>query len=572
MDIRRSNAKTIFWILVFLVAIALMVSVWEILTNGYGIRLVVVASCCAFSLALVFSTILRWHWYKSSEGGDEHAEEAIGHIDPSDNESRSVRSDLLKELARDLFKLLPKVSQLHWWCRCLEAELKEVPSPTDGQVLAPQLDGAEPQKVQLSNLGINKAEAVGNPHPNRSSDGLHHRLQDIELEIRALIKHLEDAQDIVVELNSYLDKQLGDSRVFQSRIEAIAKLVLEGSHTVRDLSNEAGSAITMVKQAANSVEDLGRWSQEVGKILEVIRDIADETNLLALNAAIIAAQAGEQGRGFAVVAEEIRGLAERTSSSTEEIGDLVRTVQTSVADVTTHIGRSLETVEHAEKLARDVGDLWSGTFKSFDQLSELTKEMMGSFYESKRGMGELKRSVDRAWKVSDRILSIETPALESIEASVLDRVEYPGGSKGSKSWKHTQAKTLCQVATTDSEVFDFSRASDCSSGKSDVLISAVTRAKEIAILISQTVENVRTEIARMCLDTRMCLEGFEKRCWVVTRCPENIRAACPAFARDEVLCFAVSNCDSRFAGTENRCEKCKFYASLLEAMEVEDRK
>lgn len=101
----------------------------------------------------------------------------------------------------------------------------------------------------------------------------------------------------------------------------------DGAVIVERTVSVMGQIAAKVQHSAKTVENLGARSDQIGAIIGTIEDIADQTNLLALNAAIEAARAGEQGRGFAVVADEVRALAERTTRATKEIGEMIKAIQ-----------------------------------------------------------------------------------------------------------------------------------------------------------------------------------------------------------------------------------------------------
>ncbi len=133
------------------------------------------------------------------------------------------------------------------------------------------------------------------------------------------------------------------------------ELVAEGVSVVEDTIAGMTRISERVKATAASLDGLGARSDQIGEIVGTIEDIADQTNLLALNAAIEAARAGEQGRGFAVVADEVRALAERTTRATKEIAQMIRTIQNETAEAVKSMDEGVTEVERGSEDAARSG-------------------------------------------------------------------------------------------------------------------------------------------------------------------------------------------------------------------------
>lgn len=154
---------------------------------------------------------------------------------------------------------------------------------------------------------------------------------------------------------------------------------------------------TTVQKTAEFIEKLGSRSEEIGKILNVIDEVTDQTTLLALNAAILAAQAGEHGKGFSVVADEIKDLAERTSFSTQEIAELIKTVQSEVRGAVNAMSEGLKTVEDGFRLSMEA--------------KESLKKIIGSSKKST----EMAFSIERATSEQTKGTRFVTDAMEKVK-------------------------------------------------------------------------------------------------------------------------------------------------------------
>jgi len=182
-----------------------------------------------------------------------------------------------------------------------------------------------------------------------------------------------------------------------------------GANKVQDTIHGISRALRDSELAVKVIHELAQRAEEIGNILNVIDDVTDETNLLALNAAIIAAQAGEHGRGFAVVADEIKDLAERTAQSTQEIANLIEAVQNGAHEAVDAVNRGFEAVEQGTKLSRQAGETLSQILESAQKSTERTHNIAKATVEQAQRAKDVLRFFE---EISENIHQVETATKE----------------------------------------------------------------------------------------------------------------------------------------------------------------
>jgi len=186
---------------------------------------------------------------------------------------------------------------------------------------------------------------------------------------------------------------------------SIAKAAGEHSATggkiIANAIDDMAQTAEEVRGVGGTITELGTHSDKISSVVQVIKDVADQTNLLALNAAIEAARAGEAGRGFAVVADEVRKLAERTTQATGEIGQMVTSIQSSARAAVTSMGAITDRLQNSAELAARAGEAITAIQKSNADVVGVVNEITTAMAEQGAASQDIAQRVERVAQASE---------------------------------------------------------------------------------------------------------------------------------------------------------------------------
>ncbi|MCU7849731.1 MAG: methyl-accepting chemotaxis protein [Candidatus Thiodiazotropha sp. (ex Lucinoma kastoroae)] len=188
----------------------------------------------------------------------------------------------------------------------------------------------------------------------------------------------------------------------------------EGSLIVQRSIAQINKLAEQVETSSHTINDLEKHSETINTVLDVIKGIADQTNLLALNAAIEAARAGEQGRGFAVVADEVRTLADRTRKSTDEINGMIEKLQAGSRQAVTVMDQSREEAKSAVEFATQTGDALATITQAVEKINEMSTQIASAAEEQGSVAEEINRNIV---KINDMSNQTADGASETATAS-----------------------------------------------------------------------------------------------------------------------------------------------------------
>jgi twitching motility protein PilJ len=245
-------------------------------------------------------------------------------------------------------------------------------------------------------------------------------------ETRATALSLEEASEhqrsqigkvseTVKAMSRAMNQMADDSAKSADIAQQSVSIAAAGGATVRRTISGMDNIREQIQETSKRIKRLGESSQEIGNIVELIEDIADQTNILALNAAMQAAMAGESGRGFAVVADEVQRLAERSANATKQIDALVKTIQADTNEAVSSMEASTSEVVSGARLAEDAGEALQRIEQVSQEIASATKTVAQRLQQQSREAGSINETMGVVQGITSRTAAGTEQTTQSIE-------------------------------------------------------------------------------------------------------------------------------------------------------------
>ncbi len=310
-------------------------------------------------------------------------------------------------------------------------------------------------------------------------------VRQIAENVEVLLSSSEDTAASATEISASVKEVESNAKESTELAEAVASDAKQlGMRSIEKTIEGMRRIESTARRTAEVVNRLGERAENIGGILTVIEDITDQTGLLALNAAILAAQAGEHGKGFAVVAAEIRELASRTAASTQEIGKLIASVQEESREAVGVMREEVSLVEEGTRLARDASAALGKIVERADQSRDMSRSINKAATEQVRGVRQVSDAVDKISEMTHQISQAVneqkvgseqiTKASEKMrELTRFIRTSTDEQARGSKD-------ISAAVENMSAKIGMVNRAAGEVQTGSDLIVKSIERIKEIA--------------------------------------------------------------------------------------------
>ncbi|MBB5355604.1 methyl-accepting chemotaxis protein [Anoxybacillus mongoliensis] len=217
-------------------------------------------------------------------------------------------------------------------------------------------------------------------------------------------KHAEESVHAIGEMAAGIERMAQTATVVANSATETTKQAAVGQQYLRKVVMQMNTINESTNATNTVIKELNEKSTQIGKIVDVIVGIAEQTNLLALNAAIEAARAGEHGKGFAVVADEVRKLAEQSRESANQIAQLIEMIQQNTGHVVNIVEKGTEEVKQGTKLVEETGTFFEQISLSIEQVNEQIQELSAVSEQMSAGVHQVHASIDEVSSIAKRFV------------------------------------------------------------------------------------------------------------------------------------------------------------------------
>tara|TARA_R110002072_G_scaffold1559_4_gene12948 strand:+ start:60532 stop:62076 length:1545 start_codon:yes stop_codon:yes gene_type:complete len=247
------------------------------------------------------------------------------------------------------------------------------------------------KRVDESASRLDQLAALANQAVNDTDTAINHQQAE-----------LASVSSAVTEMSSAIHEVASNTANTSSAAEQADQSVVNGHHSIEESLTATTQLAANIDDINGMIQNLGTDSTAIGSVIEVINAIAEQTNLLALNAAIEAARAGEQGRGFAVVADEVRTLAQRTQNSTVQIKDIITRIQSSTQSCVDSIASAQERAQQCVSYNQEAGASYTSISKAVSDIRNMTFQVASAVEEQSAVAEEVNRNIVNIQTQSER--------------------------------------------------------------------------------------------------------------------------------------------------------------------------